>query len=181
MSAVCQQAHTVEIVAMKRVPSVICVLLFAMASSADAGLLDWWKARRATSTTQACETEACAPQCCRPAIPRPCHVNVCRHQRAFCCAKPVCRDTCCLAGSCEPIDCASDCAAPGLCCPTDSCGTDCCDQCQTSPECCTQEGCCQTSGCCNSEEYAELCKLIQQSMTGCYARQRCNAVHHLSD
>ncbi len=145
------------------------VVLFA-AVSAHAGLFS--------------KKSTCGENCgrsCQPTIVRPCRPNVLCYQRkcsvvkAPCCpctgAFPAAR---CNVDGCGQ-SCETECGASMSCSQGDLCLP---DESQSKP-CCKSS--CTNENCSNCEERREVACLIHQSMTACYARQRRNAVHHLSD
>lgn len=156
--------------------AVVMLTILAGASQVHAGLFGFGKD---------C-TDCCDSQCCQPVIARPCHVNTMSHQRQ-CCPVP-CGDSACAPDCCAPVTCC----APTECCAPVACGTTVEPQCCAPVSCCAPAACeqgslCAVDGCCGGcerccrDDRCEIAALIRTSRTACYAAQRRNAVHHLSD
>lgn len=159
----------------------VCVAVLSLAPVVHGGLFD--------------RKPVCGEPCAGAWISRPCRFQVTGHQRQNGGWQSVCGSTACGESSeCCPVaepDCCApvvpDCCAPvgPACCVPVSCHEgDLCDP-EVSGRC-SVEGCgssagCQRKDCCCVEERCEVAKLIRQSMHACYARQRRNAVHQLSD
>ena len=122
----------------------------------------------------------CQPECCRPTISRPCHTNVHTYQRKCSELKPPTCDKCtapksCCAPAAKTCDApaakkcdapaAKKCCAPAAkkCDAPAACGSECCEK-----RCCDADPC-------------EIAKLIYESQTACYAKDRRSAIHDLGD
>ena len=154
----------------------------SMTATAPAALFDF-----GGSKSTGCADD-CQPFCCKPTIVRPCYTNVYTFQRKCNNIKPSCCNTCCAPSTCcAPTTCcapsdgcapstccapASSCNEQGLYCPTPGCGENSC----SIPSACRQDGCCGSR-----EDRCTIAKLIYQSMTACYARDRKAAIHKLGD
>lgn len=157
-----------------------CGMMLTAATVAHGGLFD--------------RKPACGEASCVPEISRPCRPNVMSHQRQ----SAVCLPACCPIGCAESPSCCAPagpdccaqtitgcvvtgpaCCAPVACQPGQLCQADSVGRCAV--EGCDYDSCCNREGCCCAGERCDVGKLIHQSMTACYARQRRNAVHHLSD
>ena len=152
------------------------VIICGMTATVHAGLFDF-----GGSKSSGCADD-CQPSCCKPTIVRPCWTNVHTHQRKRTHIKPSCCNTCCAPTTrCAPAECCAPttCCVPAECgnkqgsfCPASGCG-------ETSgcvPSVCPQEGCCDTR-----EDCCTIARLIYQSMTACYAKDRKAAIHKLGD
>ncbi len=144
------------------------IVTCSMTVTVQAGLFDFGGGK-----SSGCAND-CQPSCCTPTIVRPCWTNVYTHQRKS--SKPSCCNTCCAPSRCcAPTECCAppqSCTEQGAFCPAPVCGENSC----CVPTVCPQEGCGSTT-----EDCSKIAKLIYQSMTACYARDRKSAIHKLGD
>ncbi len=148
---------------MKTIPLItVLSLLTLIGNTAHAGLLEF------RGGLKSCEcAESCQPLSCKPSIARPCHAIIYAHQRKCSNVKPTSAATGCAAVCCCAPTSACDLAAscpPFAAYSVANCG----DSCSGG-----QGGC--------PEDCREIVKLIQESMTGCYATHRRDAIHKLGD
>ena len=130
------------------------------------------------------DKDGCAPACdapadCAPACDAPANCDPACAAPANC-APADCAPACDAPADCDPgcdapADCAPACDAPANCdpacaAPANDCGNDCGNGCGDS---------CGTS-CCDYDP-CEVAKLIYQSQTACYAKDRRSAIHKLGD
>lgn len=133
----------------------------------------------ACAAPAACAPAACAPACAAPAACAP----ACAAPAAACApAAPGCAAPCAPACS---APCAPACAAPkkGLLSglfskmkKSNDCGS--CNTCAAPAPTCAAPVC--ETRCCNADP-CEIAKLIYQSQTACYAKDRRSAIHKLGD
>lgn len=128
-----------------------------------------------------CAPAACAPACAAPAAAAP-----------HCCPAPAAATCCAPAAPTCATPCAPTCCAPTACCETKKCGLldglfgkmkkmD-CGSCNTCAAPCAPATCaapCEVR-CCNADP-CEIAKLIYESQTACYAKDRRKAIHKLGD
>ena len=156
-----------------------------------------------------CQPTCCQPVCAKPVIERPCDTTVHTYQRKVSCLKPPCCETRCAPKCCAPA-CGPVCEAPcgpapcqkkkcgllggGLfsclkggnsCLGGSSCGTPACGPAPCgAPACGTCNTCAPAPVCevkyCDADP-CEIAKLIYESQTACYAKDRKKAIDDLGD
>lgn len=124
-------------------------------SASPAGLFENFFCFRPATTSGGCTTDSCAPEGCTTGCCPPRFT----HQRRLS-NIPV---------PCKPNYCSTDGCTEGDSCTAEGCNKRCCNPACTDSTCHSRVRCC------------EIAELIHESMTACYAKQRYNAVHHLSD
>lgn len=122
-------------------------------TTCSAGLFDHFFTRT-TIASSGCKTQLCTSEPCT----KECGTPQFTYQRNRSAIPALCTTGCCTDG-CDKGD----------SCTTEGASTRCCNPVCTDSTCHSQARCC------------EIAKLIHESMTACYAKQRYDAVHHLSD
>ncbi|MCA9116285.1 MAG: HEAT repeat domain-containing protein [Planctomycetaceae bacterium] len=182
-----------------------------MASATQAGLLcgSGSGGCKSCECAPTCQPTCCAPVIVKPTIERPCDTTVHTYQRKVSCLKPPCCETSCAPKCCAPAPvCEAPCApacGPAPCAQKKcllgggggfslfscfkgkSCGSSACGApaCQTCAPACQSCNTCEAAPVCDVKicdaDPCEIAKLIYESQTACYAKDRKKAIDDLGD